>query len=71
MLDLLVGPLALAARYVLILAAGWLANAGLAGFDGATITIQVDDAAKVIAAGVAFGAALVWRKVAARMGGAT
>lgn len=70
---LLIGPLALALRYLLILAAGALAKAGIGLFDAATgtFTLHVDSASNVIAALVVFAAALLWRKVAVWMGGKT
>ncbi|MBP1806451.1 hypothetical protein [Rubellimicrobium aerolatum] len=73
MTDLLVGPLALAVRYLLLLLAGWLARAGLAALDpvSGVVTIRVDDAAQVIIAALVLALALLWRRIAKRLGGAT
>lgn len=71
--TLLIGPLALIVRYLLILAAGALAKASIVLFDATTgtITIQVDDASKAVAALAALALALLWRSIAARLGGKT
>ena len=73
MVDLLIGPLALATRYGLVFIAGMLVKAGIALFDPATgvISIQVDSAANIIAAGVIFVGALLWRRIVVRLGGKT
>lgn len=70
---LLLGPLALAFRYLLTLLAGALAGANLAVWDAATgtLTLRVDDAAPVLASAALFAAVLVWRKLAVRFGGKT
>lgn len=73
MTDLLVGPAALAVRYVLILAAGWLASQGFVVYDAVagTVTLHIESASAALGAAGVLGIALVWRKVAQRLGGRT
>ena len=73
MLQLLIGPAALAARYALVVAARWLANAGHGAYAATarTFTLPIDNAGSVIAAGALFGLAVAWRKLAKVWGGKT
>ena len=70
---ILLGPLALAIRYALVLLAGALANMGLGLWDAATgtLTIQVEDAANVVASLALLLGAVAWRKAAVMLGGKT
>ncbi|WP_417244368.1 hypothetical protein [Celeribacter sp.] len=70
----LIGPLGLALRVGLFTGAGWLAeHSDFISWRPASgdLTVNVEGLAEFLAAGIAFGGAVVWRKIAKAKGGTT
>ena len=67
------GNVALVARYALIIACGWLANAGIGVFDldALTFTFSIEHVASLIGGAASLAVAVVWRKAAKWRGGKT